>query len=147
MTSSATNRITIRRPIEDVFAVMTDVEKTGRWFPGNVREYWTSPPPHGVGSTRHALVTVLGRKSENDAVTTVYEPPHQAAMQGTSPSAPFLVTLTFTRAGDGTSVEVVSDLNLVGWERVFGPLIAFGYGRAWARGLGNLRKMMESGLL
>ena len=33
--SSITNTITINRPIEDVFAVLTDVEQTGRWFPGN----------------------------------------------------------------------------------------------------------------
>ena len=48
---------TIARPIDDVFAVLTDVEQTGRWFPGDVTERWTSPPPHGVGSTRHAVVT------------------------------------------------------------------------------------------
>ena len=52
--SKVTNRITIVRPIDDVFAVLTDVEKTGRWFPGDVEERWTSSPPHGVGSTRHA---------------------------------------------------------------------------------------------
>ena len=52
--------VTIARPIEEVFAVLTDVEKTGTWFPGNVEEHWTSPPPHGVGSSRHAVVTVKG---------------------------------------------------------------------------------------
>ena len=86
MSTRVTNRITIRRPIEDVFAVLTDVEKTGTWFPGNVKEHWTSPGPHGVGSTRHAVVTTFGRRTENDAVTTEYDPPHRAAMRGTSPS-------------------------------------------------------------
>jgi uncharacterized protein YndB with AHSA1/START domain len=69
-----TNRITIDRPIADVFGVITDVEQTGRWFPGDVEEHWTSPEPHGVGSTRHAVVTVLGRRTENDAVVTAYDP-------------------------------------------------------------------------
>ncbi len=145
--ASVTNRIAIGRPVEDVFAVMTDVEKTGTWFPGDVVESWTSPPPHGVGSTRHAVVTVMGRRSENDAVTTVYEPPIRAAMQGTSSNAPFLVTLSFTRDGADTRVEVVSDLRLKGPQRVLGPVIAFGYGRAWARGLTNLKRLMESGEL
>jgi uncharacterized protein YndB with AHSA1/START domain len=145
--AGVTNRIAIRRPIEDVFAVVTDVEKTGIWFPGDVEERWTSAPPHGVGSTRHAVVKMFGRRSENDAVTTVYEPPDRAAMRGTSPNAPFLVTLSFSRDGEETRLEVVSDLNLRGPERIFGPLIAFGYGRAWARGLANLKRMMESGAL
>ena len=89
--SSVTNRIPIRRAIEDVFAVLTDVEKTGIWFPGDVDEHWTSPPPHGVGSTRHAVVRMRGRRTENDAVVTEYDPPYRAAMAGTSPNAPFVV--------------------------------------------------------
>ena len=145
--STVTTRITIRRPIEDVFAVLTDVEKTGKWFPGNVEEHWTSPPPHGVGSTRHAVVTMLGRRSENDAVTTEYEPPHHAAMKGTSPNAPFVVTLAFASDAEGTRVEVTSEIGLRGSARIVGPLVAAIYGRAWSRGLAKLKQMMESGTL
>ena len=145
--ASVTNTIRIRRPIEDVFAVLTDVENTGKWFPGNVEEHWTSPPPHGIGSTRHAVVTMRGRRTENDAVTTEYQPPHRAAMKGTSSNAPFTVTLTFAPDGDGTRVNVVSEIGLRGPLRLFGPLVAALYGRAWARGLANLKRLMESGAL
>jgi uncharacterized protein YndB with AHSA1/START domain len=145
--ASVTNSITIGRPIEDVFDVMTNVENTGKWFPGNVEEHWTSPPPHGVGSTRHAVVTVLGRRTENDAVTTEYQPPHRAVMQGTSPNAPFIGTLTFASDGNGTRVDVTSEIWLGGPMRIVGPLVAAMYGRAWARGLANLKQMMESGAL
>ncbi len=142
-----TNRITIARPIEDVFGVLTDVENTGTWFPGNVEEHWTSPPPHGLGSTRHAVVTMLGRRTENDAVTTEYQPPHRAAMKGTSDSAPFLVTLVFAPDGAGTRVEVTSEITLRGIGRIVGPIVAAAYGRSWARGLANLKRMMEAGAL
>jgi uncharacterized protein YndB with AHSA1/START domain len=145
--STARNAIKIRRPVEDVFAILTDVEQTGTWFPGNVEEHWTSPPPHGIGSTRHAVVTMFGRRSENDAVTTEYDPPHRAAMRGTTPNAPFDATLTFAPDGDGTRVEVVTEFRLAGWTRLFGPLVAAMYGRAWARGLKKLKRMMESGEL
>jgi uncharacterized protein YndB with AHSA1/START domain len=144
--STARNSITIRRPIEDVFSVLTDVENTGKWFPGNVEEHWTSAPPHGIGSTRHAIVTMFGRRTENDAVTTEYDPPHRAAMRGTTSNAPFDATLTFAPDdGHGTRVEVVTDFRLNGWTRLFGPLVAAMYGRLWARGLKNLKRMMESG--
>jgi uncharacterized protein YndB with AHSA1/START domain len=147
MAPTVTNRIAISRPIEDVFAVLTDVENTGKWFPGDVEEHWTSPPPHGVGSTRHAVVTVLGRRTENDAVVTEYQPPHRATMQGTSKNAPFLVTLRFTPDGRGTRVEVTSELTLRGAIRMLGPLLTALYGRSWARGLANLKRLMESGAL
>jgi carbon monoxide dehydrogenase subunit G len=142
------NTITIARPIEDVFAVLTDVEQTGRWFPGDVEEHWTSPPPHGVGSTRHAVVRMFGLRSENDAVATEYDPPRRAAMRGTSPNnARFLAELDFAAADGGTRVDVTSSFDLVGLERVFGPLVLWFYGRMWGRGLANLKRMMESGQL
>ena len=137
--------ISIVRPIEDVFEILTNVENTGKWFPGDVREHRTSPPPHGVGSTRHAVVRMFGRSTENDAVTTEYDPPHRAAMRGTSPNAPFLVTLDFSTSGSATRVTVTSELNLRGPVRILGPLASAIYGRGWARGLANLKRMMESG--
>ena len=33
--ASVYSSITINRPIEDVFAVLTNVENTGKWFLGN----------------------------------------------------------------------------------------------------------------
>ncbi len=143
--SGITNRIAIRRPIEDVFAVLTDVERTGTWFPGDVEEHWTSPPPHGVGSTRHAVVRLWGRRSENDAVVSEYDPPYRAVMAGTSPNAPFVATLAFRREGEATLVEVTTELVLRGPSRIAGPFFAAWYGRAWARGLETLKRLMESG--
>jgi len=145
--SRVVNTISIARPIDAVFWILTDVEKTGTWFPGDVEEHWTSPPPHGVGSTRHAVVRMYGRRTENDAVTTVYDPPNRAAMRGTSQNAPFVVTLDFRREGDATRVVATSDILLRGPARLFGPLISKMYGRSWERGLANLKRMMESGSL
>jgi hypothetical protein len=145
--SSVTNRITIGRPIEEVFAVLTDVEKTGIWFPVDVEERWTSPPPHGVGSTRHAVVRMLGRRIENEAVVTEYDPPHRATIAGTTPNAPFVGTLVFGRSGDATSVEVTTEFLLRGASRIAGPVVAWWYGRAWSRGLQTLKGLLEAGEL
>src|SRR6186713_3489711 len=112
--SSVASRITIHRPIQHVFAVLTDVELTGTWFPGDVQEHWTSPPPHGVGSTRHAVVRMWGRKVENDAAVIAYDPPFTAVIAGTTPNAPFVAALVFTDQGQSTGVEVTTELSLKG---------------------------------
>ena len=143
--SSVTNRITIERPVEDVFAVLTDVENTGRWFPGDVEEHWTSPPPHGVGSTRHAIVRVGGRTSENDAVVTAYDPPRLAALRGTTPGAEFEAELRFSETGDGTRVDVEVDLAARGLRRLVMPVFASWYRRNWRAGLATLARRMEAG--
>ena len=145
--SRFSRRITIQRPIEDVFAVLTDVELSERWFPGDIEEHWTTPPPHGVGSTRHAVVRMAGRTTENDAVVTEDDPPHRASIAGTSPNAPFVGTFVFAREGEATSVEVTIDLSLRGPARNVGPLVAAWYRRMWVQGLATLKRMMEKGEL
>ena len=145
--SSATNHITIARPIDDVFAVLTDVEKTGLWFPGDVKEHWTSPPPHGVGSTRRAVVRMGRRQTENDAVVTEYDPPNLAEMKGVGPEAPFVATLSFARVADGTQVTVTTQFLFHGVMRLIGPPFAAWYARSWNRGLRTLKSMMEAGEL
>jgi len=143
----AVHTIAIERSIEDVFAVLTDVTKTGRWYPAKVEEWWVTPPPYGVGSVRRARVTVLGRASENDAVVTEYDPPRRAAMKGESANAPFTATLDFTPLPGGTRVEVETIFELRGLMRVIGPLFIGPYERGWDKGLQNLKRMMEAGEL
>lgn len=136
--------IVIARPIEDVFAVLTDVEKTGLWFPADVTEWWTSDPPHGVGATRRARIKVGPFTVENDAVATAYEPPRHAAMRGTSRSAPFSADLRFAPVEGGTRVEVETTIDPSGPMRLLAPVVARMYGSGWSRGLARLKRMMEA---
>jgi hypothetical protein len=136
----AVHEFVIGRRVEDVFAVLTDVTLTGRWYPAEVEEWWTTPPPHGIGSVRRARVRVLGRAMENDAVVTAHDPPRHAAMKGLSRSAPFEVTLDFEPVDGGTRVVVDSVFHLSGPMRLIGPLFIGPYERGWDRGLANLKR-------
>jgi len=147
MTASIQSSVVINRPIEDVFGVLTDVEKAGSWLPGNVKEWWTSAPPHGVGSIRRARVKVGWLTTENDAVVTVYEPPHRAALKGASKNAPFEGTFTFESVDGGTRVTSDIRLDLRGPAKLFGPMFVRWYAKSWDQGLVNLKRMMESGEL
>jgi carbon monoxide dehydrogenase subunit G len=144
---SVHSSIVINRPIEEVFAVLTNVENTGKWFPGDVKEWWTSPPPHGIGSTRRARVRMGFITTENDAVATVFEPPHRAGLKGTSRNAPFEVMLTFERVDGATRVESDIDLFMRGPARMLGGVFTRSYGRSWDQGLRSLKRMMEAGEL
>ncbi len=147
MASAVRSSIVINRPIQDVFAVLTDVENTGKWFPGDVKEWWTSPPPHGVGSTRRARVKMGLMTTENDAVATVYEPPNRAVMKGTSKNAPFEADLHFATVEGGTRVDAIIEMFLTGPAKLFGPMFIRWYDKNWNQGMVNLKRMMESGEL
>ena len=142
-----TNSITIERPIEDVFETLTNAENTGRWFPGKVKEWWTSSSPTRVGSTRHAVATVLWFRSENDGVVTAYEPPSRAVLRVTTPGMPYEVSLAFEAANRGTRVVVTSEVTFPGIRALTAPLVLRVYRAAWERGLANLKRTMEAGEL
>lgn len=147
MASAVRSSITINRPIEDVFAALTNVENTGKWFPGDVKEWWTSPPPHRVGSTRRARVKMGLMTTENDAVATVYEPPNRAVMKGTSKNAPFEAELKFAAVQGGTRVDANIEMFLRGPAQLIGPMFIRWYSKSWDQGMANLKRMMESGEL
>ena len=138
---------TIRRPVGDVFRVLTDVEQSERWFPARIHEYWTSDPPHGVGSTRHAVVTMLGRRTENDATVTEYDPPHRAALAGAKAGLAWNAAFDFEARGDATSVVLEFQFDASGAVRVAMRPFVWWYRRAWQRGLARFTRMMESGEL
>jgi carbon monoxide dehydrogenase subunit G len=145
--SEISSSIVINRLIEDVFAALTNVENTAKWFPGNVKEWWTSPPPHGVGSTRRARVKIGLVTTENDAVATVYDAPNRAVLKGTSKNAPFETELIFVSFEGGTRVDSNIAFFIRGPARVFGSLFIGWYRKRWEQGMLNLKRMMESGEL
>ena len=147
MTAPIRSSIVINRPIEDVFAVLTNVENTGKWIPANVKEWWTSDPPHGVGSTRRARIRMGWFTTENDAVATVYEPPRRAVMKGTSSNAPFQASLDFEPVAAGTRVDATIEFHLSGPAKLLGGPFARWYGARWERGMLRLKSMMEAGEL
>lgn len=139
--------IVIDRSIDDVFSVLTNAENTGKWFPGNVQEWWTSPPPRDVGSTRRARFKMGFMTTENDAVVTVYEPPRRAGLKGTSRNAPFEAEFRFEEVESGTRVDSNIEIFLRGPAKIFGGMFVRWYQKSWDAGLINLKRMMEAGEL
>jgi len=60
----------IRRPVEEVFAVITDVAKTPIWTPGLSEVRRTSDGPMGVSATMVYTGTFLGRHYESPVMCT-----------------------------------------------------------------------------
>ena len=57
------------------------------------------------------------------------------------------MTLAFRPEGSGTRVDVDSAFRFRGLLKLVGAVFVWSYERGWARGLANLKRMMESGQL
>jgi carbon monoxide dehydrogenase subunit G len=73
------NTLTIRRPIEEVFAFLADFENVPRWNHAIESTTKTSPGPVGVGSTYRQIRLEPSRSEEGFGVT-VFEPGSRLAI-------------------------------------------------------------------
>jgi uncharacterized protein YndB with AHSA1/START domain len=138
--------IVIARPLDELWVVLTDPEKTPRWSASAVEERWLTPPPVRVGSRRLAVTRGLGRTSRNVAEVTAYEPGRSWTM--TSVSGPrFVATAEFATVEDGTRIDFTWSFALAGALRLIEPLVVRAFMSRFEQDLARLKSMTESGRL
>lgn len=140
--------VSILRPVEDVFAVLTDVGQAAKWSRA-LEEQLITPHPLRVGSRRRAVVPMFGgRTMENEMELTALEPDRRLAMRGVA-GFPFPVRIVaeLEPAGGGTLLQWTTFMEPGGVVKLLGPVLAAGYKRSFAKDLANLKSMMESGAL
>lgn len=136
--------VTIGRTPEDVFAVLSDVEKTAEWHPATVEEYWTSEGETRVGSTRRAVAKSFGVRSENEAVVTIYDPGRALGLKSIDSPIPFDIGIQIQQVGDDTRVDWDVAMNPSGAFRLFGSSVISAFMKQLDLGLSQLKTRMES---
>jgi uncharacterized protein YndB with AHSA1/START domain len=140
--------VTIRRPLGDVYRVLTTPESTPRWSSNAVEEHTTTEGPIRVGSRRRATVRRLGGgTTQNEIEVTALEPERSIAVRSVEAPVPFSSSWTFTPVDGATRVDWHWDFAMRGWLRPFGGLLTRSFSRTFRRDLDRLKSMMESGEL
>jgi uncharacterized protein YndB with AHSA1/START domain len=137
---------TIKRPVEEVFAVMSDLSKNPKWISAVNETTKTSDGPIGVGTTWHSVGKFLGRRVESDTTYTQFEPDRTFTFEATTPF-PMTVAFTFEAVAGGTRVEQVVDAEPGGFFKLAGPLLVTAAKRQFQNDLDNLRDLMEADAL
>jgi carbon monoxide dehydrogenase subunit G len=114
--------IVVERPIERVFAFITDMHRVKQWLPvNNIRQ--TSSGPMGVGSTFAQEAQFLGQRFQATSEVTRYEPPRVFALKI---QGPFSFTNSMycepTNTG-GTRLRMVGEADPGLAIRLMGPLV------------------------
>lgn len=107
--------ISINRPPQDVWNVLTDPASHSKY--SSIAEYaeWISEDPPGVGSTYRGAGRALGRKIESINEITVWDPPNQYGYKSISGSMPFETMYTFEARENGTHLSVHAQLEIGGF--------------------------------
>lgn len=136
------NTVTIRRPIEDVFAFLADFENVPRWNYAIVETRKVSEGPVGVGASYRQVRSVPSRREERFEVT-VYDPPQRLEVVGQLGSFPSRVSYVLGAIPEGTRVTNPVELELRGVSRFLGPVAVPRVRDAVAANLGKLKELLE----
>jgi len=94
----------IERPVEDVWAVVSDLDTHLGWRPALVEFRQVSEGPLQVGSRIREVLRWRGRELVLDDVVTVLDPPRQFGIRGGWKAADFELDLRLDPDGEGTVV-------------------------------------------
>ena len=134
----------VNRPIEDVFAVLSNVENNPKWSSAAVEAQQTSAGPVGVGTTMRFVGRFLGRRVESRAVVTQFETNRIFAWQSSAGPFPMQGSLTFERINGGTRVNSVFEAEPAGFFKLVEPLMVMMAKRRSQNDLDNLKGLMEA---
>jgi uncharacterized protein YndB with AHSA1/START domain len=148
--ASADCSVFIARPVEDVFAVLTDPTQSPKWSPNAIKAELITDGPPGIGSQRRAVVKgPFGSTQESVMEVTELEPNRVVALKLISASwgGTGRTRYTFTPFDGGTRVDWHWEMEPGGLMGMFPGVFMSIFQRAFQRDLDNLKTMMDSGRL
>jgi uncharacterized protein YndB with AHSA1/START domain len=136
------NTVLIRRPVEDVFAFLANLENIPKWNYAIVETRKLSEGPVGVGTTYHQ-VRSIPRPSEESLEVTAYSPPRRLEVRGQLGPFPSHLTYILDPTVEGTRVTNVVELTLRGPGRLLEPVAVPRVHEAVATNLTKLKEILE----
>jgi len=139
--------VVVNRPIDEVWAFITDPFNIPRWGGGRLSARVTPPGPIGVGSTIEYRVLMFGFERRVSFVFTELDPPHTAAASVTGSrflSGSVRTALEATAAG--TKIVRSGDLKVRGILRLLSPILAAFMRRQVDTQMRSLKRLLEAGL-
>jgi uncharacterized protein YndB with AHSA1/START domain len=138
------NTLTIRRPIEEVFAFLADFENVPRWNHAIESTTKTSPGPVGVGSS-YRQIRLEPSRSEEGFEVTVFEPGSRLAIDGEI--GPFHVRVDYRLEPIEGATRLINDVELQPSSAVSKLLAPFAGSKikaAVAENLDALKRVLET---
>lgn len=144
----ASAEIGINRPIEDVWAFVSDVRTMDRWVTGVSGARQSSDGPLAVGSAVESQYRYAGRTHDIKYEVTALEPGSRLTLTATSSPFPLVWSVELRRADSGTVVRNTVDAGADSFITaiiflLFWPLFRLGMRRGIRKDLERLKAALE----
>jgi hypothetical protein len=113
--------VVVDKPLDEVFAYLTDFTTTTEWDPGTVVTV-LQHGDGGVGTTYLNTSTFMGRQTQLTYVVRELIPHERIRLQGENKTVVAVDTMSFRRLEAGTEVTYSADFTFKGATRFLAPL-------------------------
>jgi len=137
-------RVTINRPVTDIFRFMSDFGNNPRWQPAGIRLERVGKVRLGDMIVGHQRM--LGRMQFVNADVVDYAPNQRLAWSGVMGGYAFRTTCDFSHAAGGTEVIVRTDIRIPWFLFMLRPFVLGGLRSQTAPSLPRLKQVMEDRL-
>ena len=136
------NTVMISRPIEEVFAFLSDFENVPTWNYAIIETHKISEGPVGVGTIYQQVRSVPSHSKERFEVTA-YNPPRQLEIRGQLGPFPSRLAYALAAVPEGTRITNAVELELRGPGRLLGRVAVPRVRDAVAANLHKLKELLE----
>ena len=136
--------LVINRPIEEVFAFISNPENQPRWRAGTLEVARNSSEPLGVGSVFKGRFTFLGRPFDGNLEIIAHEPHRRYESRMVEGPFPLEARYSLAPAENGTRLSLVVEGEPGGFFKLAEPLVASLAKRSYEADLNNLKEMLEA---
>lgn len=136
--------VIINRPVDEVFAYVTDVKTWPRWESGLLQAEQTSEGPINVGTTFRGTNQALGQRMEWTSEVTDYTPSKSCRQKIVSKGWSTEESLTFEPFEGSTKFSLVSELKMGGLLRLFVPFVTLKMQKQIEKNLVRLKDILEA---
>ena len=134
--------VSVNRPLEDVFAYLSDFTTTNEWDPGTVETVRVSGDG-GVGTTYRNVSKFAGRKTELEYVVQEVVPQQVFALRGENRTVVAHDTMSFRQTGAGTEVTYLAEFTFQGVAKYLAPLLAPAFKKLGDEAEQGMREALE----
>ena len=137
--------VVIDRPLDEVFAFVTEVENAPLWQAWAVEAKLASNSPQAAGSQYTYVTSFLGRRFESAGEITTYEPNRKYGWRVKSGPVPAEAICTFEAVAGGTKLTMNGNAEAAGFFKLAEPIVGCMAKRQIAADLDNLKDLLEAG--
>jgi hypothetical protein len=135
---------TIDRPIQQVFAYVSDFQKSLEWQSGLVESKQITAGPPAVGSQYSGVRNFLGRRMESTIQLTSFEQDKQFAYKSIAGSVQYQQSFHFEPTGRGTRVSTLIGMEMAGLLGLAKPFIVSSLKHDMGADFDTLKKLLET---